>query len=155
MLRYDNFKREILKRAENDINKFTDLEVSFTEKKQGRKVVEITFTIKKNEVDLKSFIEIIRENYVNQLLYYTKDNRPLKCSEHGLLYYSDNYENINKKEASKLWEYLHEHRKNLECYEKIDMSVPSKAKPIKLDNPTQIKVNHQSETELHMLGGNK
>jgi hypothetical protein len=35
------------------------------------------------------------------------------------------------------------------------MSVPSKAKAVKLDNPAQTKVNHQSETELHMLGGNK
>ncbi len=117
---YSEFKKKVIKRAETDINKFTDLEVSFTEKKQGRKVVEVTFTIQKNEVDLKSFIEIIRENYANQLLYHTKDNRPLKCSEHGLLYYSDNYENINKKEAQKLWEYLHEHRKELECYEKMD-----------------------------------
>jgi len=35
------------------------------------------------------------------------------------------------------------------------MSVPSKAKAIKLDNPAQIKANHQSGTELHRLGGNK
>ena len=35
------------------------------------------------------------------------------------------------------------------------MSVPSKAKAIKLDNPAQIKVSHQSETKLHRLGGNK
>ncbi len=35
------------------------------------------------------------------------------------------------------------------------MSVPSKAKTIKLDNPTQIKINHQFGTKLHRLGGNK
>jgi len=35
------------------------------------------------------------------------------------------------------------------------MSVPSKAKAFKLDNPAQAKVSHQPETELHMLGGNK
>ena len=35
------------------------------------------------------------------------------------------------------------------------MSVPSKAKAIKLDNPAQTKVSHQSETKLHRLGGNK
>ena len=38
---------------------------------------------------------------------------------------------------------------------KIKMSVPSKAKAVKLDNPAQAKVIHQSETELHRLGGNK
>ena len=37
----------------------------------------------------------------------------------------------------------------------INMSVPSKAKAVKLDNPAQAKVIHQSETELHRLGGNK
>ena len=35
------------------------------------------------------------------------------------------------------------------------MSVPSEASTIKLDNPAQAKTNHQPETELHMLGGNK
>ena len=35
------------------------------------------------------------------------------------------------------------------------MSVPSKAKAIKLDNPAPIKVSHQLGTELHRLGGNK
>ena len=36
-----------------------------------------------------------------------------------------------------------------------NMSVPSKAKAIKLDNPAQEKSNQQPVTELHMLGGNK
>jgi len=35
------------------------------------------------------------------------------------------------------------------------MSVPSKAKAIKLDNPAQEKSNQQPVTELHMLGGNE
>jgi len=35
------------------------------------------------------------------------------------------------------------------------MSVPSKAKAIKLGNPAPIKVNRQLGTELHRLGGNK
>jgi len=35
------------------------------------------------------------------------------------------------------------------------MGVPSKARQIKLDNPAQIKVSHQSGTKLHKLGGNK
>ncbi len=35
------------------------------------------------------------------------------------------------------------------------MSAPSKAKAIKLDNPAQIKVSHQSGTELHIMQGNE
>ena len=114
---YADFKRKVLKRAEADINKFTDLEVSFTEKKRGRKVVEITYTIKKNHADLKAFIGYIRELYANTLLYHTKDGRPIKCSDKGLLYYSDNMENINKKESIKLWEYLHENQARLTCFQ--------------------------------------
>jgi len=89
-----------MQKAEIDINKFTDLEVELSEKKLARKVVEVTYTIRKNSNDLHAFIQIIRELYVNQLLHYTKDNRPLKCSEKGYLYYADKENtSIGKKEA--------------------------------------------------------
>jgi len=114
---YSNFNLKVLKKAQVDINKFTDLEVKFTEKKTVRKVTSITFTIKKNNADLKAFIKTIRELYVNVVLDHTKDGRPLKCSDKGLLYYSDTIENINKKESMKLWEYLHENKENLECFQ--------------------------------------
>ena len=115
--RYDNFKREVLKKSEADINKFTDLEVKFIERKRGRKVIEVTFTIRKNNADLNAFIVNIRELYINTLLYHTKDGRPLKCSDTGLLYYSDTMENINKVESMKLWEYLHENQARLTCFQ--------------------------------------
>jgi len=114
---YNRFKEKVLKRAETDINKFTDIEVNFTEKKRARKVIEITYTIRKNHTDLKAFIGYIRELYVNELLYHSKDGRPLKCSDKGLLYYSDTMENINKKESLKLWEYLHENKARLTCFQ--------------------------------------
>jgi len=115
---YADFKRKALKKAEADINKFTDLEIKITEKKRGRKVIEITFIIKKNNTDLKAFIGFIRELYVNEILYYTKEGRPLKCSDKGLLYYSESMENINKRESMKLWEYLHENKEKLTCFQK-------------------------------------
>jgi hypothetical protein len=115
--KYSKFKSGVLKRAEADINKFTDLEVKMTDKKRGRKVIEVTFTIKKNNADLKAFIANIRELYINTLLYHTKDGRPLKCSDAGLLYYSDTMENINKVESMKLWEYLHENQARLTCFQ--------------------------------------
>ena len=114
---YSEFKKKVLKKSESDINKFTDLEVSMSEKKVGRKVVEITYSIRKNHTDLKAFINFIRELYVNEILYYTKDGRPFKCSDKGLLYYSDNMENINKVESLKLWEYLHENKAKLTCFQ--------------------------------------
>ncbi len=115
--RYDNFKREVLKKAEADINKFTDLEVNFTEKKRGKKVIEVTFTIKKNNTDLKAFIANIRELYVNQALYKNKEERILQCSDKGLLYYADSpLEWLDKKTAMKAWEWLHENKEKLLCF---------------------------------------
>ena len=115
--KYSKFKSFVLKKAEADINKFTDLEIKFSEKKRGRKVIEVTFTIKKNTTDLKAFIGYIRELYVNEPLYKNKEGRILKCSETGLLYYADNpSEWLDKKTAMKAWEWLHEHREDLLCF---------------------------------------
>jgi plasmid replication initiation protein len=86
---YSNFRTKVLKRAETDINKFTDLEIKLSEKKRGRKIVEITYTIRKNTTDLKTFIQIIRENYTNKILFHTKDNNPIMCSTKGLLYFAN------------------------------------------------------------------
>jgi hypothetical protein len=116
---YSEFKIKVLKRAEKDINKFTDLDVKFSEKKLGRKVVEISYIIRKNTTDLKTFIEVIREHYTNVILHHSKDNRPIKCSKKGFLYYGDKEESfIDKKEAQKLWEYLHENREILYVFKK-------------------------------------
>ena len=101
--RYNKFKVSVLQEAETDINEFTDLEVKLSEKKLAKKVVEITFSIKKNSNALKAFIQTIRELYTNQILHHSKDNRPIKCSEKGYLYYEDDEKSyIDKKEAQKL-----------------------------------------------------
>ena len=114
---YSEFKKKVLKKSEADINKFTDLEIKLSEKKRGKKVIEITFTIKKNTADLKAFIGYIRELYVNEPLYKNKEGRILKCSERGLLYYADNpSEWLDKKTAIKTWELLHEYREDLLCF---------------------------------------
>jgi len=130
--KYNKFKVSVLEKAQTDINKFTDLEVEFTEKKRLRKVIEVTYTIKKNHNDLKSFISYIRELYVNELLFHTKEKRPLKCSEKGLLYYADNNQNINKKESQKLWEYLHENRKELYVFKVSEEEINEMKKNISL-----------------------
>jgi len=116
--RYDNFKAKVLMRSKADINKFTDLKIDFKEDKIGRRVSKIIFTIKKNDEDLKSFIRIIRELYTNQRLAFYND-KPIKCDEKGLLYYSDeSMVTLSTKEAQKAWEWLHEHRETLEIFQK-------------------------------------
>ena len=46
-LDYRYFKRDIIKRAIDEINSLTDLEVTLIEHKQGRKVIEIQFSVKR------------------------------------------------------------------------------------------------------------
>jgi plasmid replication initiation protein len=116
--RYNKFKVSVLQKAEKDINKFTDLEVKLSEKKRAKKVVEITYTIKKNTTDLKTFISIIREVYTEKILHFSKDNRPIICNKKGFLYYGEKKSYIDQKEAQKLWEYLHENRENLYIFKK-------------------------------------
>jgi len=107
---YSEFKKKVLKRAEQDINKYTDLSVSFDEKKVRRKVTAITFHIKKNKDDLKVFIEHIRENYINQLLWTTPNKIEIKCDEKGLLYNSKNGKTFDKETAMKIWEEMFKNR---------------------------------------------
>ena len=112
---YADFKRKVLVKSKEDINKFTDLKVDFKEVKLGRKVSKLVFTIKKNDEDLKSFIETIRDLYTNQRLTYYKD-MALKCDDKGLLYDANTMKTLTKKEALKAWEYLHANRALLECF---------------------------------------
>ena len=125
---YNRFKDKVLNQAVKDINKFTDLEIKnvgtnkkpmyFEEEKHIRKVVSVTFHFKKNVNDLIAFIELIREQYTNEALYHNKEGKIIKCSENGLLYYADDERiNINKDDALKIWEWLHENRAKLYIFQ--------------------------------------
>lgn len=60
LLVYNNFKQKVLAVSVEQINEHTDLEVSFTEIKTGRKVTDINFTIKskqKKELVTNSLID--------------------------------------------------------------------------------------------------
>jgi len=107
---YGQFKQKVLDRAKTDINKFTDLKVSFDETKVRRKVTEITFHIKKNDEDLKTFIEHIRENHTNVLLWTTPNKIEIKCDDNGLLYNAKNQKTYDKDTALKLWQEMHKNR---------------------------------------------
>jgi len=127
---YADFKRKVLLQAVKEINKFTDLEIKnigtsdkpiyFKEIKFPRKVKTIIFYTKKNKTDLNEFIKIIREMYTNQNLYANKNNRMLKCSEKGLLYYANTETTLDKDSSLKAWEWLHEHKESLICFNPID-----------------------------------
>jgi len=108
---YGQFKQKALDRAVIDINKFTDLKVKLeVHKKLGNKVKKIRFSIKKNDEDLKTFIDHIRENYTNVLLWTTPNKIEIQCDENGLLYNKQNNKTFDKETALKLWEELHKNR---------------------------------------------
>lgn len=47
--RFDNFRKYVLDKAMEEINKYTDLEVSYISKREGRKISKIHFTIKEKQ----------------------------------------------------------------------------------------------------------
>jgi hypothetical protein len=107
---YNNFKQKVLDRAMEDINKYTDLHITFDERKRQRKVIEITFHIKKNQADLNVFIGHVRENYTNVLLWTTPNKIEIKCDDNGLLYNSKNNKTFDKETALKIWEEMFKNR---------------------------------------------
>lgn len=48
--RYPDFRRKVLEKAQKEINKLTDLEMSFEPITKGRKVVKIKFIIRKKDI---------------------------------------------------------------------------------------------------------
>jgi len=133
--RYDNFKRKVLKRAEEDINLHTDLLVKFTEKKLGRKVVQITWDIRSNKNEFQVFKSHIRDNHANETLLIIEQGT-LACSGKGLLYYKDNIDkHINKESALVLWHMLFGNRENLIIFQKslLDILDEDAAKELQLD----------------------
>jgi len=99
--RYNKFKTDVLLKTEVDLNKFSDLKVKLSEKKRGRKVVEVSFQIKKNDEDLKTFISMIRELYVNIPRFITKEQITVKCDKGGRLYDTDNQRAFDKETSQK------------------------------------------------------
>ncbi len=111
--RFNKFKQSVLDRSVKDINKFTDLEIEYELFKRAKRIVRVKFTIRKNDTDLKTFIQIIRELHPNQDLH-EYEGRMIRCSDKGLLYWAGTLHHLSKENAKKAWEHLHENRKDLE-----------------------------------------
>jgi plasmid replication initiation protein len=111
--RYSKFRQSVLDRSMKDINKFTDLKIEYQVFKRAKKIVRVKFIIRKNDTDLKTFIQIIRELHPNQDLH-EYEGRMVRCSDKGLLYWAGTLHHLSKENAKKSWEYLHENRKDLE-----------------------------------------
>jgi plasmid replication initiation protein len=112
-LAYGEFKKKVLLRAEKDINMHTDILVSFEERKIGRKVNEVVFTIRQNKNAFQEFVKMIRELYINESLL-VDDVGTLACSGKGYLYYREDPDlHFNKDESLKKWILLFMNREKL------------------------------------------
>lgn len=66
---FSDFKKRVLKPAVDSINKYTNLDISFSEKRQGRKIGFIEFLISQKSLTLKEIddIEIIDKSQVEEM----------------------------------------------------------------------------------------
>ncbi|GEK59446.1 hypothetical protein CHL76_11935 [Marinococcus halophilus] len=65
---YANFKNRILKKAQEELENYTDLTFSYVEIKEGRKVAALTFAIQPNDKYVENAIEENDNNEIIQLL---------------------------------------------------------------------------------------
>jgi plasmid replication initiation protein len=110
---YSLFRKKVLDVAVKEINKHTDIEVSYKVTKKIRKrVTHIKFEIRKNKDEYGVFLEHIRREYINVPLA-TIDDIIIKCSEDGLLYNSENNKTFKKEIALKYWERMYANREEI------------------------------------------
>jgi plasmid replication initiation protein len=120
---YGDLKRKVLERAIKEINSLSDITITYKEKKLGRKVTDLVFTIKKNLpkeqnylVSRRAFIAYMRKNFINQTLYAGPAKREdggiakveFAISEKGRLYDKLSAEDFTADKAEKIWSWLYE-----------------------------------------------
>lgn len=118
---YYDLKRYVIEQSLKEISKLSDIELSYKEKRRGRKVTDLIFTIKKKKDDYlssrKSFIDYIRIAYEpdgNRNIYPTiikTENGELRIDKEGKLYLFKGAgvmpETLDHKQANEYWDWLY------------------------------------------------
>ncbi len=116
---YYDFKRYVLERAIKEINSLSDIRLSFKEKKLGRKVTDLVFTVKPNLpkdknylASERAFIAYMRKHHVNDDLYdgptQTKKRVIFSISPQGLIYDKTEGKELTANQSKKVWSWLYE-----------------------------------------------
>lgn len=71
-IEYGIFKRKVLLVTQQEINKYTDIEFTFNEIKEGRKVTTLRFYIKSKKINKQKAIEIRDSNLENITQQFNK-----------------------------------------------------------------------------------
>lgn len=158
-----HIKKHILDKAVEQFKAKTDIQITYTEQKIGRKVDRIIITVKSNDKgsndylhDRKSFIEYIRKNYVNADITqaWNKDTGKvimLSVAPDGKLYDKKGGE-FDKDRSNEMWDTLFDMAKNdkLFClkqgnlfeqpeFEQVSKSEPKIEKPKKPDGKIELR----------------
>ena len=142
--RYSNIKQKVINKAIAEINKYSDIYVTYNEIKEGRKVESIIFYIEENKKNtknkrqktekpkkakeeqkkendtLKAFRKEIIAKYNNTDKYFIIDDKTFKIKE-NLLFVDDNA--LKASEALSWWKYIY---KNKDKIQEIDPSEEEK-----------------------------
>ena len=112
--RYNDIKRLILDKAVKQFAEHTDILVSYVEsRKRAKKVLAVEFTIRANDKlaihlkDLRTFIEYMRKNYVNQDIWIGQ-GMILSISPEGRIYDKKTAKEYDKNKAQRVWEKWYE-----------------------------------------------
>ena len=118
---YNDMKRYVIERSKKEINSLSDISIEYKEKKMGRKVTDLVFTVKPNHpkgknylASLRSFISYMRAEYVNKVIYNgyilhgsKKEKVTLSVSPDGKLYDQRTVKDYTSDKSQKLWEWLY------------------------------------------------
>jgi len=116
---YNDLKRYVLERSIKEINSLSDIRLTYKEKKLGRKVTDLVFTIKPNLpkeknylASEKSFIDYMRKHYVNQTIYdgptATSRRKRFSISPEGRIYDLDQVKDLPADKSKALWSWLYQ-----------------------------------------------
>jgi len=113
---WKDIKRQILDKAESEINQYSDIEISYEPIKTGRAFTAVSFKIssKLTEETFEKFKARVRAECVNKTLMTAKDEKTgkqieLSVDEKGHLYNKlDPYWKITQKRARSIWKRLYE-----------------------------------------------
>lgn len=130
---YPEFKRNILKKAIEEINKFTDIFVDYQEIRNGRKVIKLLFTIEKNptnsfekkfekKITFNQFVAQLRATYSGNGVFFIYQDfdgeiHYLGIDNKGLLYDTGN--TVTKTKADEIYKKLFKRYKENEQFKEF------------------------------------
>ena len=168
-------KLRILDKAVEQFKEKTDIQISYTEQKIGRKVDRVIITVRENNQgsndymrDLHSFISYMRKNFINQIILSTRDKYTgevlhLSIDPKGKLYDQRKVHTFPADRSKEMWESLYglAQEDKLTCLRQgslFDEQTPTietaKPKPkAKAEKPKPINVTKLKDVDRAKLKG--